>query len=53
LDYIKNNIQTVSIVDPANTNNIISNDLSAHEKMSIAKQAHDSRQMKNWQQIIW
>jgi hypothetical protein len=53
LDYIKNNIQTISIADPANTNNIISDDLSAHEKMSIAKQAYDSRQMKTWPQIIW
>jgi hypothetical protein len=53
LEYIRDTIQTVRIVDPANTNNIISNDLTVGEKKVIADQARGSRNAKNWSDILW
>jgi hypothetical protein len=52
LDYLLDNIQTVRIVDPANTNNIISNDLTFAEKKSIADQARESRKQQYWKYIL-
>lgn len=40
-------------VDPANTNNIISEDLSDAERQSIQAAARLSRTKKDWSQIVW
>lgn len=40
-------------VDPSNTNNIISDDLSLQEKRRVAQEACQSRQQRNWEQIVW
>lgn len=53
LNYIGDNLQTKRIVDPANTNNVISDDLSASEKRSIAQQARSSANKQYWKDIIW
>ncbi|GMO32666.1 MAG: hypothetical protein Ta2B_13510 [Termitinemataceae bacterium] len=53
LEYLRDNIQTVRVVDPANTNNIISNDLTATEKKAIADKARESRSQQSWQSILW
>jgi len=53
LEWLYTNIMTVRIIDPANTNNIISDDLTASEKRAIANKATESRQKKNWSDIIW
>ncbi len=53
LRYIKENICSLRIIDPANTNNIISNDLSAYEKQVLAQQAEESLSEQYWGQIIW
>jgi predicted nucleotidyltransferase len=52
LEYIEKNIITARVVDPSNTNNIISDDLSIAEKMAIAYAAHSSLQARNWVEII-
>ena len=53
LEYIRDNIQALKIIDPANTNNIISNDLTLSEKRAISDQAKISRNKQNWTDIIW
>jgi hypothetical protein len=41
------------IVDPANTNNILSDDLTQAEKQRIATQATQSAREQTWGRIIW
>jgi hypothetical protein len=53
LDFIRDNIKTVRYIDPANTNNIVSNDCMATEKATIAAQAASSRAQSNWESIVW
>lgn len=44
---------TTRIVDPANTNNILSDDLTQVEKQRIAAQAAQSASEQYWGRIIW
>jgi hypothetical protein len=53
LGYLSTSFSTARIVDPANTNNIISNDLNPLEKAVIANQAKLSFGQKSWTSIIW
>ena len=51
--YLQDHISTIRVLDPANTNNVLSNDLSVYEKQVIAKQAEKSLSKPYWEQIIW
>lgn len=53
LKYIANSLPSARVVDPANSNNIISDDLTNSEKQAIALRASRSLQEPNWGQIIW
>jgi hypothetical protein len=53
LDYIRDNLETACVIDPANTNNVISDDLTAAEKKKIAGQAGKSRREPYWNQVLW
>jgi len=53
LEWLTSNIKTVRIVDPANSSNTISDDLTNAEKKAIADKATESRQKKSWSEIIW
>ncbi len=53
LNYIGDNLPTKRIVDPANTNNVISDDLSTTEKNTVAGQAKASAGKQYWEDIIW
>ena len=53
LSSIGSNLTTRQLIDPANTNNVISNDLTASEKASIASKASASATEKYWENIIW
>ncbi len=53
LNYIGDNLPPKRIVDPANTNNVISDDLSAAEKNTVARRAKTSAGKQNWGDIIW
>jgi len=53
LDYLSNGFASARFVDPANTNNIISDDLTDVEKSGIASQAGRSRQQQSWGSIVW
>jgi len=53
LQAIAGNLGQWRIQDPANTNNIISDQHTVAEKAKIAAQAAKSLQVPNWGQIIW
>lgn len=53
LRAIADNLGQWQIVDPANTNNIISDQHTQGEKQKIAAQAAKSLLATNWNQIIW
>lgn len=53
LEYIRDNLETACVIDPANTNNVISDDLTAAEKKRIAEQARESRHEPYWEQVLW
>lgn len=52
LAYIRDSITTAIFIDPANTNNRISDDLTAAEKQALASAASTARQASNWSQIV-
>lgn len=53
LEHIRDRIRTVRYVDPANTNNVISDDCTATEKIAVAAQAANSRGQQIWERIVW
>jgi len=53
LEYLSSSFVSARFVDPANTNNIISDDLTDTEKKTIASQAKKSRSEKLWESIAW
>jgi len=53
LGYFANGFSTSRFVDPANTNNIISDTLTLNEKKAISAQASKSKNEQNWGQIVW
>lgn len=53
LEHLRDNIQTVQYVDPANTNNVVSDDCTIFEKAAIATKAASSLTESNWGRIVW
>jgi len=53
LNDLATNLSERRIIDPANSNNIISDDLSPIEKTAIENQARISAAKPNWGGIIW
>lgn len=53
LRFLAEDFETASILDPANTNNVISEELTAAEKTRIASLAFQSRTQPNWSTVIW
>ena len=53
LNTIASSLPFSRIVDPANTNNTVSDDLTIAEKFKIYAQAKASASKPNWGQIIW
>jgi hypothetical protein len=51
-EYLTNRIQIARIVDPANTNNIVSDDLSIPDKNKISAAAASALGAKNWNEIV-
>jgi hypothetical protein len=50
--YIENNIVTAKVIDPANTNNVISDDLTLQEKYQIQAAARTARGAQYWNQVF-
>ena len=53
LRTIGSSLTTTRIIDPANTNNVLSNDLTQDEKQRVAAQAAQSAREQTWERIIW
>jgi glutamate/tyrosine decarboxylase-like PLP-dependent enzyme len=53
LRYLSNRLEQAVVADPANSDNILSSDLSAHDKQVIAKGARDALYDENWKKILW
>jgi hypothetical protein len=53
LSYLGESFATARVVDPSNTNNVVSDDLTAVEKKTIVDQAKKSRQQESWTTILW
>ena len=51
-NYLKNNFSSARVVDPANTNNVISDDLSLADRNKIANAATVALQATDWNQIV-
>ena len=52
LQYLRDRFSAARVVDPANTNNIISDDLSDAEKTKIATAAGQALKATDWKQIV-
>jgi hypothetical protein len=52
LQFLASDFATARIQDPANTNNIISDDLTATERAAIKAAAARALQAKNWSEIV-
>lgn len=53
LEYLGAEFVDKKIIDPANSNNIISEDLYKYEKQVIQEKARESRSQKYWRDILW
>lgn len=51
--YFAEAFPSAILIDPANTNNIISNELTVDEKRAVANQARQSMSAPYWEQILW
>ncbi|MCM0758111.1 hypothetical protein M7775_05915 [Sporomusa sphaeroides DSM 2875] len=53
LQYLSSDFITARIIDPSNTNNIISEDLSRIEKETIRSASSVALKQSNWKNILW
>jgi hypothetical protein len=53
LRYLTSRFQKAEIRDPANRDNMVSDDLSAEARQAIAKAARRAMYDENWKKIIW
>ena len=53
LGFLKDDFTSRRYIDPANTNNVISDDLNVQEKRAVAAKAGESRSQTNWTRIVW
>jgi hypothetical protein len=51
--YLSEDFVTTRIIDPVNSNNIVSDDLNYNEKMLISRSAADSLSQSNWANVVW
>jgi hypothetical protein len=52
LNYFCENLKSTRLVDPFNTNNVISDDMTIQEKLEVAKCAKDCLS-KQWSNVVW
>jgi hypothetical protein len=53
LSYLRSVFPGAPFRDPANPENVVSDDLLEHEKLAIADAAAESLRQKDWSRIIW
>lgn len=52
LEYLRDNFTNARVVDPANTNNVISDDLTATEKNNISSAAEKALKSSSWMEVV-
>jgi hypothetical protein len=52
LHYVRDNIRTCNVLDPANSNNSLSDDLTGADREGIYKAAYAATQARDWSQIV-
>lgn len=50
---IESKIETKRIIDPANTNNVISDDMSIVQKKRLKRCAQESLRSRSWSEVVW
>jgi len=53
LEYIRDNVTSTRILDPSNSNNVVTDDLTSAEKQALRTQAQSSLLEPYWEQILW
>jgi hypothetical protein len=53
LKFLSESIVTQRVIDPSNSNNVVSEDLFKYEKEAIAKKASACLKEQYWQTIVW
>lgn len=53
LQYLASEFKQARVIDPANSNNVISDDLGPEEKREIAVAAEKCLMLRQWEQILW
>lgn len=53
LEWLRDNMRTARLVDPANTNNVVTDDLTATERAAIATAAGFARAQPNYSNFVW
>lgn len=53
LSYLGESFATARVIDPSNTNNVVSDDLTAAEKKAIVDQAKKSQRESTWANVVW
>lgn len=53
LDAIAETLEATCIVDPANLDNVLSDDVTPEEKINLADRAKETAAQQHWEDIIW
>lgn len=53
LDWLRDNMRTARLVDPANTDNVVTDDLTAAERAAIATAAGVARAQPTYSNFVW
>jgi hypothetical protein len=53
LEWLRDNMRTARLVDPANTNNVVTDDLTATQRAAIATAAGVARTQPNYNDFVW
>jgi len=53
LEYLRDSYASARLVDPANSNNVISQDISRADKAAVQLAAGRSRSQTSWSDIVW
>lgn len=53
LDWLRDNMRTARLVDPANSNNVVTDDLSASDRGAIALAAGFARAQPSYKNFVW
>ncbi|MBI5778908.1 MAG: nucleotidyltransferase [Planctomycetes bacterium] len=53
LRYTKENVELVKLIDPANSNNIVSDLITSSDKLTMKNNANASLEKTRWEDIVW